>query len=368
MNGPGVHAIECSDRGFALRWLQPADGAAWDAFVHSHPLGSPYHLTSWRLAIERAFPHIQGGVLALTAARSRRIIAGIPIYDVRSWLLGRRLISVPFAAFCDPLLTPEIALEAFLPAIQQWMLRIRARRFVLKAWRQHPDPDTHGFKVTQRHLHQFIPLDADLESLFRSFSATAVRHMVNRAKIGGVAVVDGSDAACLEAFYQIHAATRARLGLPPLPRLLFESLTDRALPNPASIHLATRNGEPMAGALVLKFRDMVAIEYSGDNGGSRKIGANQLLYWDIIRRAHEAGCTWVSLGRTEIDNPGLRAYKARWQAREEELTTHVLHRATSSGGESHLRSTAKRASRALLRFLPRRVAIWLGHFGYRHLG
>ena len=98
-------------------WLLPDETAEWDAFVARHPLGLVYHLSAWTRVLETAFPHIQGRFLVLKDGADGSIRAGLPVYTVKSWLLGRRVISVPFASFCDPLVSS--AAEFDLAALAQ---------------------------------------------------------------------------------------------------------------------------------------------------------------------------------------------------------------------------------------------------------
>ncbi|HVB58576.1 MAG TPA: hypothetical protein VNE63_19405 [Candidatus Acidoferrales bacterium] len=96
-------------------WLQPDEEAAWDDFVSQHPRGLVYHRASWKRAIEQAFPHIRGRFLALRDSSTGAIRAGLPIYTVKSWLLGNRAVSVPFASFCEPLISSVAGFEQLLP-------------------------------------------------------------------------------------------------------------------------------------------------------------------------------------------------------------------------------------------------------------
>jgi hypothetical protein len=352
----------------SCRELRPEEFSVWDAFVHRHPHGSPYHLSSWKTALEAAFPHIRGRFLVLNRPGANAICAGLPVYTVKSRILGNRLVSVPFAAYCDPLVENASDVSAFLANIRRDLAEAGAGRYELKTWRFTSIGSDSTFQVAQRYLHHFIPLDADPADLFRRFSATSVRHMIAKAPKHAVAVCQGHGAPFLDAFHRIHVETRVRLGLPPLPRILFESLTSSALPNPATLHFAFLRDQPVAAILSLRFRDMVAIEFAGDLPEHRKSGANQWLYWELLREACLGGYKWLSLGRTGLDSPGLRAYKLHWNAREEELCTRIVP-GTSVGRHRHpFNGAAHKLSRICLRVLPRRLVTRFGEFCYRHLG
>src|SRR5438552_243855 len=102
-----------------VHWLSPEEERQWDAFVTGHPLGCVYHLSAWKGVLEEAFPHIRGRFLALRDGLTGQIRAGLPLYTVTSWLLGNRIVSVPFASACDPLISTPEEFALLLPAIQE---------------------------------------------------------------------------------------------------------------------------------------------------------------------------------------------------------------------------------------------------------
>jgi hypothetical protein len=68
--------------------------------MSTHPLGLVYHLSAWKFVLDDTFPHIRGKFLVLSDAATGEIQAGLPVYAVKSWLLGNRTVSVPFALHC----------------------------------------------------------------------------------------------------------------------------------------------------------------------------------------------------------------------------------------------------------------------------
>src|SRR5215831_17258766 len=70
---------------------------AWDAFVTSHPLGTPFHLMAWQRLIHGTFGHEPRHVIA---KNQRGDVVGIlPLFLVRSAIFGRILSSTPRAAY-----------------------------------------------------------------------------------------------------------------------------------------------------------------------------------------------------------------------------------------------------------------------------
>ena len=49
----------------------------------------------------------------------RALRAGLPVYEVRSWLTGNRLVAAPFATLCDPLVSGPEDLGLLLDKVMQ---------------------------------------------------------------------------------------------------------------------------------------------------------------------------------------------------------------------------------------------------------
>jgi len=55
--------------------------------------------------LETSFDHMQGHYVALLDEETRELQAALPVFDVRSWPTGNRLVSIPFATLSDPLIS-----------------------------------------------------------------------------------------------------------------------------------------------------------------------------------------------------------------------------------------------------------------------
>ena len=109
------------------RWLDDSDRVRWDAFVDAHPLGGLAQTSAWQRLLEGSFSHIHGRICAMVDDESQAIVAGIPVYTVRSWLLGNRVVSVPFATLSDPLVSDADQLDALLVRVKKLVAETSAR-------------------------------------------------------------------------------------------------------------------------------------------------------------------------------------------------------------------------------------------------
>ncbi len=363
---PKTHA-PCS-----AQWLSPDLEPEWDRFVQQHPLGFVYHTREWKRVIEQAFPHIRCRFLVLRDGDSNDIRGGLPVYRVNSWLLGRRLVSVPFATVCDPLVATLEEWKVLAPELERERDRTKSKKLEIRAVLT-PLQFPPAFRSTSLFRHHILPLDTDFEALCRRFDKRSVRQKAEKARRGGVIVKERSDLRGMAVSHSLLATTRRRRSLPPMPYRFFEAMLNNLRAEHMKIFLAYQNEKPIACHIVLTFRGQWISEYSANADGAIS-GVNQLLYLETIRQACAQGARNFSFGRTSIHNEGLLSYKRRWGAIEEMLTDHTLRQ----DRDNNLRITGRVAPlegsrlyklcKQVVAKAPLPVCRTIGNFCYRHLG
>jgi lipid II:glycine glycyltransferase (peptidoglycan interpeptide bridge formation enzyme) len=291
---------------------------------------------------------------------------------VKSWLLGNRTVSVPFASFCAPLVSTLEEFNLLLPQIQDVAKNAGSRKIEIRSRQTVAQLAASAFTASVGYKHHYLPLDKSAEALFASFSKSSVRQMVNKASRAGVGVEERKDEEGMRICHAILVETRRRLSLPPMPLAFFQAMQRRLGPDHIRVYLAIQEGKSVGCLLVLRFKELWTAEYSG-NTASAIHGVNQLLYWDTIKRAQASGAKWFSFGRTSVNNVGLLAYKRRWATAEEDLVdfTNVLGNGAKLGSaviESRETSMVYRVLAPLLGKAPMPVYRLIGDFCYRHLG
>jgi hypothetical protein len=356
----------------SVQWLGPHEDTEWDAFVADHPFGLVYHLSAWKNVLHSAFPHIRGGFLVLRDGGSGRIQAGMPVYTVKSWLLGRRISSLPFSSFCDPLVTSAEQFSMLLPELEALRKRSKSRLVEVRSSRTGEHLEESSLERSSTYKHHYLFLNDDLDELFRRFSKSSVRQKIQQAERAGVTVEKRDDEQGLKICHTILAATRSRRALPVLPFSFFRAMGEFLRPQHLKIFLAYQAGKPVAFHLILRFSDLWISEYSGNTDEAQN-GVNQLLYWETIKAAHAAGAKTFSFGRTSATNEGLLSYKRRWAPVEEDLAEFSLYPNTGSAAKegaktSRENSLAYRLTQLVLSKAPDPISRAIGNYCYRHLG
>jgi hypothetical protein len=370
-SNPDKAAVGTNASYFA-EWLSRDHEHEWDSFVSQHPLGSVYHTSSWKDVIEQAFSHIRGRFLVLREIRTGGIQCGLPVYRVSSWLLGSRLVSIPFATVCDPLVTTLAQWEALAPELENERIRTKSKKLEIRAVLSAGELPA-SFTRKSLFRHHTLLLDKDFDTLYQHFDKRSVRQKSKKARKAGVIIEERSDKAGMLVSHSLLAMTRRRLSLPPMPRRYFEAMQSKLSVGNLKIFLAYQNGMPLGCHVVLIFRDQWISEYSANADGAVS-GLNQLLYLETLRQACMEGATKFSFGRTSNKSDGLLSYKRRWGTTEEELTDYTLrldHGNEIQPGDdetqfedSWLYSLCKR----IVAKAPLPLCKMIGDFCYRHLG
>jgi len=121
----------------------------------------------------------------------------------------------------------------------------------------------------------------------------------------------------MKTFYKLNCITRKRHGLPPQPYYFFKNIYDFIISRDLGIVvLASYKKRAIAGAVFFHFGEKVIIKYSGSDIAYQHLRPNNLVMWEGIKLYCKNGYKTFCLGRTELENEGLRRYKEGWGTEE----------------------------------------------------
>lgn len=348
-----------------LCWLGEEDDSDWDQFVESHPQGTPYHLSGWKGFLGEICPQAKGGIFVLRDVDSGQIHAGIHLYEARSLMLGRRLISSPFATLGGALASSDAGRDQLVRSIPGLLEQIGCRRVELRGITQSGGSWDKTFAKTGKHLHHFIELPDRPDKLLPVISK-GIRRCIVKAEKAGVEIRDGGDRDTLAILSKMHQNARQRLGLPVYPQGLFAALSRHLSDSVVSVIAAVQDGETLGVLLSLKIGDRVIAEHIGVSDRGRALGVNHFMFWKDIERAIAEGRRVYSFGRTSVDNAGLIQFKRAWGSVEEPLSTFVYPAESGGGSGMPGLGMLNSATRWTFRSMPAPIARWAGGYFYRH--
>ena len=298
--------------------MDPCRDERWDRFVEGHPYGWVSHLSGWKRVMERCFKHIKAHHFAIL--EDKKVIAGLPVYEVKSWLTGNKLVSIPFATLCDPLISSRDEFHQLFDAVLACMKKSRLSAFELRTLCSPHIVEDDRLGVHRYYWHHFIRLHSDPEELKKSFHRTCVRQKIRRALHSSLDVKAADSEQDLREFFRLYLMTRRRLELPSQPYEFFRAIWDEFFPlGIANLLLAYHEGKAIAGLFNFKFKDRVSAEFAASDQAYLALSPNHLLFWETIQTACREGFKIFDFGRTNPTNQDLMDFKRRWGSESFEL-------------------------------------------------
>ncbi len=281
------------------------DAAAWDAYVAAHPQASPFHSRTWCEAITRATGHLCHLVTARDAGGA--LTGLLPLHHVRSSLFGQALVSSGFAVD-GGILADDPAVAATLTEGAAAMANSLGVPSV--ELRGGPQPEGEGWQREDGVYAGFArdlcrDDDAELLAIPRKQRAE-----VRKVLDSGLTVTTGRDAVERRDHYHVYATSVRNLGTPVFPKALFDAVLD-AFGDHADILTVRQNGRAVASVLSLYWRGTVMPYWGGGIADARRLRANELMYFALMRHAQARGYTRFDFGRSKVGT-GPYSYKKNW--------------------------------------------------------
>jgi lipid II:glycine glycyltransferase (peptidoglycan interpeptide bridge formation enzyme) len=341
--------------------INPFEDKRWDNYVYNHPQGLAYHHSGWAKVIKSTYNY-QPFFVGLEQSKTDILEGVVPFFLVNSLLTGKRLVSLPFTSYCNPLVPANNLREIVAFAMEYF----KGIDYVeLKLLENHNVACANYVKHNSFVTHM-IKLDIPLDELFMSFHPTSVRQRIRRAYRNKLKFRIAEQEADLKKFYRLLTLVRRRHGLPPQPYSFYSNMWRHLKPqNMLCVPLVEYEGRVVAGATVLKFKDTFYFEYSASDPKFLKQCPNHMLIWEVIKLAYEEGVKYFDFGRSNITNRSLIEFKERWQAKSKTISHYY------SEGKKRTYFEDTRCKR-LLSSLNRALPLWLLHLEgkmlYKHFG
>ena len=340
--------------------FNPLEDLRWKTLVERHPDASIFHTNSWVEALHRTYGY--EAVVFTTCAPSAPLTNGILFSRVESWLTGSRLVSVPFADHCDPLLRDD-ELVIVLRQIEQNFSQYDARYFELRPLlgtisilSQHPTLS----KCASYTIHR-LDLRPPVERLFGRFHPSCIQRKIRRAQREGITTKYGNSDDLLHDFYVLLKMTRRRHGLPPQPRAWFCNLRDSFGEN-LNVRVAYSAALPVAAVLTIAHRTVMVYKYGCSDERFHRLGAMPLLFWQTIQEAKSAGMETLDLGRADNHQQGLIDFKDHLGAISSALSYYKYPSSAVRNSKNRFSTTA------ITSRLPQPLLTAAGELLYKHMG
>ena len=326
---------------------QPDEAARIEGFV-AELGGTLFHRPAWLRAVERGTGQ---RALGLLAEKGGAIAGWLPLTEVHSPIFGRMLASSGFAVGGGVLAGREATAVALCRAAEAMAVRLSCSTIELRGGAAPGDwlhrDDTHcGFVA---------PLAAGDEAQLLAIPRKQ-RAEVRKGLEGDLEVTVGTAAEDRAAHYAVYAESVRNLGTPVFPRALFEACLDEL---DGDILTVRHEGKPVASVLSFYHDGAVLPYWGGGTRAARSLRANDRMYFELMRHAHERGCARFDFGRSKTGS-GAWSFKKNWGFEPEPLAYSSWTAPGAAQRDADPTSARHAARIALWRKLPLPVASRLG--------
>ena len=279
-----------------------ADKGKWDAFVKKHPEGSPFHLFAWHDAVVNAFGHKP---FYSVATKNGEIAGVLPLFQLKSFLFGNIISSVPFGAYGGILADSNETFQLLLEKAQNVTQECNADYLELKFF----NSKVCGLHEPGLHYTFIKEISSDHDENMKAIPRKQ-RAMVRKGMKSGLSAHVGVGDQYLDDFYRVFARNVHQLGTPVYPKKWFQFLLYEFGPD-AEIMVIKHEDTTISGVLSLYYKDTILPYYAGSLIEYRDYAPNDFQYWELMRRAVERGCSYFDFGRSKKDS-GHFSFKKHW--------------------------------------------------------
>jgi hypothetical protein len=341
-----VHEVDpLSDR----RWVELTDRCDRSSLFHTRP---------WLVALRGTYGYEP--VVFTDAGPDEPLRNAVLFCRVNSWLTGARLVSLPFSDHCEPLVEAREQLGPLLMAVKA---RVGSACAYIELRPLERPVAVEGLHESQLFWTHSIDLRPELPTIFGRFHKSHTQRAIRKAERSNVSIEAGRSDELLHDFYTLHAMTRRRHQAPIQPLEWFRNLLN-VFRDQLTIYLARHQGRPIAAIVTVGHKKTLVFKYGSSDAAFHRLGATPRLFWEAVRDGKSHGCTDFDLGRSDIDNPGLIAFKEHLGGRPQRLAYYRLSLRPDDSRERFASAFGKR----IYALIPRHLQVTFSSRLYKHFG
>ncbi|MEM1140214.1 MAG: FemAB family XrtA/PEP-CTERM system-associated protein [Pseudomonadota bacterium] len=286
------------------------------AFVRENPEASFFHLPEWKSVIERAFGH---RVPYLVARRGGAVEGVMPLVHVKSRLFGNALISNAFCVRGGAVAASEEARKALDAKALQVLDEVQAEYLEVRSPVVRHSEDEGWLAREDLYFNFSRAIEPSEEACLKQIPRK--QRAVVRKALTDPTLTTTLDTT-VDDFFRLYAFSVRNHGTPVFAKKYVRLLREAFGPA-CEVLTIRKDGAPVASVLSFLFRDTVLPYYTGGTFEARKLGANDLMYWHVMRRAADQGLTQFDFGRSKAGT-GPFSFKKNWGFTPEPIVHEFL--------------------------------------------
>jgi len=286
----------------------------WTDYLASHEEATLLHDPRWGAVMREAYGNRP---FYLTARREAEVVGILQLVLQKSLLFGTHLSSLPYFDASGILTDDPSAADALLGEAASLKTETGAEWVELRHTEALPgNLARRDDKVTLR-----LPLPDDPDTLWETLK-TKVRTKVRKPEKEGLSLHGAGDAT-LDEFHAVYVRNMRNLGSPPHSKRFFETIRAHFGEAVRLYSVRRDDNTPLAASFTLSDARAMRVPWSASDWRFRKLKANMLLYWGMMKDGCERGAPCFDFGRSTRDS-GTHRFKKQWGAKEVPLYWQYL--------------------------------------------
>lgn len=292
--------------------INPLEDQRWEALVHSQP-SSVFHSPAWLRVLKETYDFDVRALLV--SGEDGAPLAGI-VYCLIDDMMDRRVVSLPFSDFCDPLARDQVSWNMLITEL----LREGGRVAMRCLHNDLPLGDSRLALVNRARWHS-VDLQRSAEAVWAGLDGAA-RRAIRKARDCGVRVHTATDKEDLRAFFLLHLGVRKyKYGLLAQPYPFFERIWDHFLANgDGALMLASHEDRIIGGILFLEWQNRLYYKFNASDAAHIHLRPNDLTLWEGIQYGISRRCDILDFGLSDYDQEGLLRYKRKYSSEEKSIS------------------------------------------------
>lgn len=278
-------------------------------FIDSNPNASIYHTLEWRDIVQETYRYKPQYIIA----RDGETIKGVlPLFQVNSYINGRRLVSIPFTHRVNILYHDISTLQQMIRFAKDLVSRSSCNYLEIRHGMDLPE--SVELKCSPNFFDSTLDISGPLDGIWGKFEGS-VRRAIRKGRQSDLKITQGTELEDYRIFYELELETRKRQGSPPYSFRFFENLHSKLHTlGKAKLYFASFNNQDIAGVIILYYKKIAIYAYGASTSDRDflKLRPNNLLFWQAIQDAHQCGCQLFDFGTTHPSNKGLLRFKSGW--------------------------------------------------------
>jgi hypothetical protein len=345
--------------------IRPLTDPRWEELLRWHPRAGVFHTSKWLSALQESYKYEP--IAYTTSLPGEPLKNSVVFCKVKSWITGRRLVSLPFSDHCAVLADSAAEQEELLAHVCE---RVASEGYTHAEIRPITTGEVARFaaanlETTETFCLHTLSLVQPAGELFHNLHASCIQRKVQRAKRESLVYESGRSEELLRKFYRLLMRTRRRHCLPPQPLQWFRNLAV-AMTDSLTIRLVSKDQYPVAAILTLSHKTTITFKYGCSDERFHRLGGTPFLFWKVIQEGKEQGMRELDLGRSELAHAGLIQFKDRLGAVRTSLP--YWRYPNGSPADTTRPGWQIQVAKGLISRLPDPILAASGRMLYRHVG